>query len=128
MRSRLVAQHFDWSKVDVTQNTPPLVDDVSKASSFGHKSLQRHDVWLVGIAVLAFYHTPLDEDIVVIPPKELCLAGFVWQLRRAMNGTRKASLAFGSVVTEELVAMLAALFAEVVVALMCFYSQGIDVA
>ena len=31
-------------------------------------------------------------------------------------------------VTEELVAMLAAPFAEVVVAPMCFYSRGIDVA
>ena len=45
-----------------------------------------------------------------------------------MNGTRKASLAFGSVVTEELVPMLAAPFAEVVVAPKCFYSKGIDVA
>ena len=62
---------------------------------------------------VAFYHAPFDEDSVVNPPKGLCPAGFVWQLRRAMNGTRKASLAFGSVVTEELVAMLAALFAEV---------------
>ena len=44
-----------------------------------------------------------------------------------MNGTGKASLAFGSVVTEELVAMPAAPFAEVVVAPMCFYSKGVDV-
>ena len=77
---------------------------------------------------VAFYHAPLDEDVVVIAPKELCFAGFVWQLRRAMNGTRKASLAFVSVVTEELVAMPAAPFAEVVVAPMCFLSKGIDVA
>ena len=76
----------------------------------------------------AFYHAPFDEDIVVIPPKGLRPAGFVWQLRRAMNGTRKASLAFGSVVREELVAMLAGPFAEVVVASMCFDSKGIDVA
>ena len=45
-----------------------------------------------------------------------------------MNGTRKASLVFGSVVTEGLVAMHRAPFAEVVVAPMCFYSEGIDVA
>ena len=51
-----------------------------------------------------------------------------FRLRRAVNGTRKASLAFGSVVTEELVAMLAAPFAEVVVAPMRSYSKGIDVA
>ena len=52
----------------------------------------------------------------------------MWHLRRAMNGTRKASLAFGSVVTEERVAMLATPFAEVVVAPMCFHSKGIHVA
>ena len=52
----------------------------------------------------------------------------MWQLRRPMNGTRKANFAFGSVVTEELVAMPAAAFAEVDVAPMCFYSKGIDVA
>ena len=53
---------------------------------------------------VAFYHAPLDEDIVVIPPKGLCP------------------------VTEELVAMPAAPFAEVVVAPRCFHSKGIDVA
>ena len=37
-------------------------------------------------------------------------------------------MAFGSVVTEKLVAMPTAPFAEVVVAPMCFYSKGIDVA
>ena len=51
----------------------------------------------------------------------------MWQFRRAMNGTRKATLAFGSVVTEELVAMPAAPCAEVVVAPMCLCSKGIDV-
>ena len=129
MRSRLVAQQFNWAKRDdVTQNTPPLVAArllVSKALSFGHKvgALARCLAgWDCSVAVC---HGPLDEDIVVIPPT-VCPAGFVWQLRRAMNGTRKASLAFGSVVTEELVAMLAAPFAEVVVAPMCF--DRIDVA
>ena len=43
------------------------------------------------------------------------------------NGARKASFAFGSVVTEEVVAMPAAPCAEVVVAPMCFKSKGIDV-
>ena len=71
---------------------------------------------------------PLDGDIVVIPPKGSCPVRFLWQLRRAMNDTRKASLAFGSVVNEELVAMPAAPFAGVVVAPMCFYRKGIDVA
>ena len=52
---------------------------------------------------VAFYHAPLDEHIVVVPSDGLCPVGFGWQLRRALNGTRKASLAFGGLVTEELV-------------------------
>ena len=59
----------------------------------------------------------------MIPPKALCPAGIVWELRRTTNGARKANLAFGSVViTEELVALLAAPFAEVVVAPKCFHN------
>ena len=69
---------------------------------------------------VAFCHAPLDEDTVVIPPKGLRPTGFVWQLRPR----EKASLAFRSVVTEELVAMPAAPFAEVVVAAMCFKAKG----
>ena len=132
MRSRLVAQQYNWAKRDdVTQNTPPLVAArllVSKAASFGHKVGPEARCLAVWDCSVAFYHAPLGEDIVVVPPKGLCPEGFVWQLRRAMNGTRKASLAFGSVVTEELVAMPAAPFAEVVVSPMCFYSKGLDVA
>ena len=70
----------------------------------------------------------LMRDTVVIPLKGLFPAGFVWQLRLAMNGTRKASLAVGSVVMKELVAMLAAPFTEVVIAPMCFQNKGIDLA
>ena len=132
MRSRLVAHQFNWAqRDDETQNTPPLVAArllVSKASSFGHKVGAEARCLAGWDCSVAFHHAPLDEDIVVVPPKGLCPAGFVWQLRRTMNGTRKASLAFGGVVTEELVAVFAAPFAEVVVAPMCVYSKGIDVA
>ena len=119
MRSRLVAQQFTWTKRDdVTQSTPPLVAArllVSKASSFGHKVGAEARCLAGWDCSVAFYHAPLDEDIVVIPPKGLCPAGFVCELRRAMNSTRKACLAYGSVVTKELIAMPAAPFAEVVV-------------
>ena len=73
---------------------------------------------------VALCHAQIDEDIVVITPKGLCPAGLVWQLRRAMSGMRKASLAFGSVVTQELVAMPAAPFAEEDVAPMFFHNKG----
>ena len=129
MTSRLVTRQCKWAKRDdVTQNTPRLVATrllVSKAASLGHK-VGPPEVWCLTAwdCSVAFYHAPLDEDIVVVPPKGLCLQGFVWQLRRSMNGTRKANFAFGSVVTEELVARPAAAFAEVDVAAMCFYSEG----
>ena len=67
MRSRLVAQQ-------VTQNSPPLVTArllVSKASVGAEaRCLAGWD------CSVAFYHAPLDEDIVAIPPKVLCPAGF----------------------------------------------------
>ena len=99
----------------------PHVSLSAKSRRSDTRLVQRRDVWQVWDCSVAFHRAPLDEDIVVIPPKGLCPAGFVWQLRRAMNGTRKASLAFGSVVTKELVAMPAAPFAAVVVAPMCFF-------
>ena len=127
MSSRLVAQQFNWAKRDDgTQTTPPLVAArllVSRESSFGHKIGAEARCLTGWDCSVSFHHASLDEDIVVIPPKGLCPAGFVWQLRRAMNGTRKGSLAFGSVVTKELVAMPAAPFAVVVVAPMCFLQQ-----
>ena len=95
MRSRLVAQQFNWAKrEDVTQNTPPLVAVrllVSKAVNFWTQGLSRGAVsGSVGLQCRFSCHAPLVEDIV------------------------EACLAFG---TEELVATPAALFAEVVVAL-----------
>ena len=69
MRSRLVAQQFDWAKRDdVTQNTPPLVL-VSKAASFGHKIGREARCLAAWDCSVAFHHAPLDEDIVVVPPK-----------------------------------------------------------
>ena len=120
MRSRLVAQQLNWATRD---DVPLLVIArlfVSKASSFEHMFAAEARNLVGWDCSVVFYHVPLDEDIVVIPLKGLFFAGFAWQLRRAINGTRKASLAFGSIFTEELVAMIAVPYAEVVVAPMCF--------
>ena len=42
---------------------------------------------------VAFLHSRMDEDVFVHPPRAdgLCKPGFCWKLRRAMNGTRRAS-------------------------------------
>ena len=76
MRSRMYAQQFNWAKRDdVTQNTPPLVAArllISKASSFGHKIGLEARCLAVWDCSVAFYHGPLDEDIVVISLKGLC--------------------------------------------------------
>ena len=82
VRSRLVAQQFNWAKRDdATQNTPPLVAArllLSKASSFGHKVGAEARCLAGWDCSVAYYRALLDEDIVVIPPKDLCPAGFVW--------------------------------------------------
>ena len=55
MRSRLVAQQFNWAKRDdAAQNTPPLVAARLLVS-------------------VAFYHALRDEGTVVVLPKGLCL-------------------------------------------------------
>ena len=87
------------------------------------RSVPRRDVLQVGIAVSLPVTRRLMRTLLSFHPKGMCPAGFVWQLRRPINGTRKASLAFRSAVTEELVAMPAAPLADVVVASMCFLQQ-----
>ena len=76
-----VAWQFDWAKRnDVTQNTPPLVAGrllVSKAASFGHKVGPEARCLAAWDCSVAFYHAPLDEDIVVVLPKGSCSEGFV---------------------------------------------------
>ena len=50
----LVAQQITWAKRDdVTQNTPPLLVFLSaKRHRLDTRLVRRHDVWLVGVAVL----------------------------------------------------------------------------
>ena len=43
---------------------------------------------------VAFFHADLGEWIVVIPPPGVRRPGYVWQLRKAMYGTRKAAQAW----------------------------------
>ena len=90
MRSRLVVQDFNWAKRDdVTQN--------------GRCAISRQQIVIVwtqgwsrgavsgsmGPAVSPSTTRRLTRYIVVVPPKGVCPVGFVLQLRRAMDGTRK---------------------------------------
>jgi hypothetical protein len=74
---------------DVNASTPPigLVRIVlSLAASKGSVRLVAlHD------ASVAFFHADIDEYIVVMPPPGLRKPGRVWQLRKALYGTRRAS-------------------------------------
>ncbi len=51
---------------------------------------------------MAFLHAELDELIVLHPPHDLCPSTHEWLLKRAMNGTRRASLLFGNPVAQVL--------------------------
>ncbi len=55
------------------------------ASKRGRRHISIHDVHV------AFFHADIDEWIIVIPPKGLRRPNMVWQLRKAMYGTRKAA-------------------------------------
>ena len=96
-------QQFNWAeRDDVTQDTPPLVAVrllVSKASSFGHTVGPEERCLAVWDCSVAFHRAPLDETL-SSSRRKACAAmdscGF--------GGPRKASLALGGVVAEELVA------------------------
>ena len=81
--------------------------------------VQRRDVWQKENAVSLSTACRWMKTLLSICLKGCAPRDFVWQLRRARNDTWTAILAFGGVVTEELVAMLAASFAELVVAPVC---------
>ena len=101
---------------------------VSRAATLTTTAGQHCRCLAVWNCSVAFYHAPLDEDIVALPPAGLCPSGFAWQLKRAMNGTRKASRAFGNVVKGEMLGMPGADFVLVAVSPMTFYSLPLDVA
>ena len=93
VRSRGVAMEINtYGREDCNAGTPPIAivrAIVSLAATKkGRRHLSVHDVHV------AFFHADLDEWIVVIPPPGLRRDGYVWQLRKAMYGTRKAAQAW----------------------------------
>ena len=51
---------------------------------------------------MAFFHSPMDEFMVVRPPPGLRVKGKLWVLNWALCGTRMASRCFGKLVAEVL--------------------------
>ena len=103
----LLQNRSTTKREDVTESIPPFwvarcfLSIASIAVSEGEHYLCI-GVWDCSVA---FYHAdlPEDEPIHVIPPRGLYKPGHCWQLKRAMNGTRPASLAYGNFVTDTMV-------------------------
>eukprot|EP00971_Amphidinium_carterae_P341162 6479842-Amphidinium_carterae.1 len=100
VRSRLVAMEFATdARYDTFAGTPPLMA-IRLAIYWGATLLDssgRCDALISLYDVsTAFFHAalPEDEPIHVIPPKGEEPQGVVWQLLRAMNGTRMASFLY----------------------------------
>ena len=93
VRSRLVAMEIAWdARADTFAGTPPLKAVrlvLALAVSLGLDYL----ICLYDVSV-AFYHATLDELLHIIPPRGEEEDGYVWQLRRALYGTRRASFLF----------------------------------
>ena len=90
---------------------------ISFAATLDSRGQRRRLLGLHDISV-AFYHATIDEDIYVIPPRGEDDEGWVWQLLRAMYGTRRASFLFQKLVIEKL---LAAGFVRIIVATQLFW-------
>ena len=90
VRSRLVAQEVNtFVREDVSAGTPPLLAVrllISLcASQAGRRLLSLHD------AEVAFFHASADEEMTIIPPKGAVPVGQLWQLKKALYGTRRAA-------------------------------------
>ena len=101
VRSRCVAMEFNlYDRNDTYAGTPPLKFVKLIISRAASKRRPGASDWtrVLGLydIVTAFWHAdlPVDEPITVIPPRGEEPAGWVWQMKKAMYGTRRASLLF----------------------------------
>ena len=101
VRSRCVAMEFNqYDRLDTYTATPPLKFIkmiISRAATFRRRgSTEWTRVLGLYDIVTAFWHAdlPLDEPITVIPPRGEELPGILWQMLKAMYGTRRASQLF----------------------------------
>ena len=104
VRSRLVAQEVNtYKREDVSMGTPPVRVHravVSHAATArpgqkeSRKLVARYDV------SVAFFHADNSEKIGVIPPASEGTPNVIWELHKAMNGTREASRQWGAKIRE----------------------------
>ena len=106
VRARLVAMEVAWeARSDCFAGAPslPCVRLVFSFAAALVRGTKRRLVALYDVSV-AFYHALLDEEIWVEPPKsENEDPDYVWQLRKALYGTRRAALKFQEYVIDALV-------------------------
>ena len=104
VRSRLVAQEVNtYKREDVSMGTPPIrvhravISHAATArpgESKSKKLIGRYDV------SVAFFHADNSEKIGVIPPASEGTPNIIWELHKAMNGTREASRQWGVKIRE----------------------------
>eukprot|EP00971_Amphidinium_carterae_P050246 990123-Amphidinium_carterae.1 len=102
VRSRLVAMEFNsYDRLDTFAGTPPLKVIkmiISRAASRRDRAGSQRRVLALYDVSVAFWHAAMptdpEEAIAVQPPRGEEAHGIVWQLKRAMYGTRKASRLF----------------------------------
>ena len=97
MRSRLVAMEVDNGVgFDTFAGTAPLKCKIiiSRAASIKNTRGEHSRVLALYDVSVAFWHAllPEDEPIAMYPPRGE--AGYVWQMKRATYGTRRASRLF----------------------------------
>lgn len=95
VRSRLVAQEVGYTKrEDTFAATPPLKGIgiiISLCASKPPRAARCIGRWDISVA---FFHAEIVDDLHVVPPPGLRKPGKIWQLSRAMYGTREASKLF----------------------------------
>ena len=98
VRSRLVAQEVNtYKREDVSMGTPLMRVRraiISHATAKPGEKQSRKLVARYDVSV-AFFHADNSEKIAVIPPASEGTPDIVWELNKAMNGTREASRQWG---------------------------------
>ncbi|CAK0862147.1 unnamed protein product, partial [Prorocentrum cordatum] len=104
VRSRCVAMQFAWDvRGDTFAGAPPLA--AFRLVVFFASTLHFAGIGCDGMLALydvsvAFVHAYIDEGIYVVPPKGEEPEGIVYQLKRALYGTRRASFLFLNLIME----------------------------
>ena len=104
VRWRLVAMEFNnYERNDTFAGTPPVKMMrllVSRSASICDRFGKHRRILAFYDACVAFFHASIDEELYIIPPRELCGLEECWLLKKALYGTRKASALWQSYVLE----------------------------